>query len=66
MLVFCFLCADTIDKIYYSDDDVPLTQMLLQRTIGVSNEDEDTEDDEDNESYEDCVVMEEDLDYEDN
>ena len=66
MLVFCLLCADAIDKIYDSDDDVPLTQMLLHRTIGVSTEDEDTEDDEDNKSYEDCVVVAEYLDDEDN
>ena len=66
MLVFCLLCADAIDKIYDIDDDVPLTQMLLHRTIGVSTEDEDTEDDEDNKSYEDCVVVAEYLDDEDN
>ena len=40
--------------------------MLLQHNIGVSTEDEDTEDDEDNKSYEDCVVVAEYLDDEDN
>ena len=60
------LCADAIDRIYDSDDDVPLPQMVLQRTIGVSNEDKDTEDNEDNESCEACVVMTEYLDDEDN
>ena len=62
MLMFCLLFADAIDKIYDSDDDVPLTQMVLHRTIGVSTENEDTEDDEYYESYEYCVVMAEDLD----
>ena len=62
MLMFSLLCADAIDKIYDSDDDVLLTQMVLQHTIGVSTEEEDTEDDEDDESYKYCVVMAEDLD----
>ena len=62
MLMFCLLCADAIDNIYDSDYDAPLNQMVLQCTIGVINEDEDTEDDEDDESYKDCVVMEEELD----
>ena len=62
--MFCLLCADDIDKIYDSDDDLPLTQMVLQCTIGMSTEDEDTEDDEDDEGYEDCVVMADDLDDE--
>ena len=64
--MFCFLCADAIDKIYDSDDYVPMNQMVLQNTIGVSNEDKDTEDDEEYEGYEYCVVMVEDLDDEDN
>ena len=72
--MFYLLCADSIDTIYDSDDDVPLTQMVKQHTIGVITEDEDTEDDEYDESYKDCVVMAEylddeydqDLDYEDN
>ena len=62
--MFFLLCADDIDKIYDSDDDLPLTQMVLQCTIGISTEDEDTEDDEDDEGYEDCVVMADDLDHE--
>ena len=40
--------------------------MVHQCTFGVSTEDEYKEDDEDDESYEYCVVMVEDLDYEDN
>ena len=51
MLMFCLLFADAIDKIYDIDDDVPLTQMVLQRTIGVNTEDGDTEYDEDDECY---------------
>ena len=43
--MFCLLCDDAIDKIYDSDDDVPLTQMVLHRNIGVSTDNEDTEDD---------------------
>ena len=64
--MFCLLCDDAIDKIYDSDDDVPLTQMVFQLTIGVSTEDKDVEYDEDDESYKYCVVMVEDLDDEDN
>ena len=64
MLVFFLLYADDIYKIYDSDDNVPMTQMLLQRTIGLITEDKDTDDDEDNERYEDCVVLADDLDDE--
>ena len=66
MIMFCLFCTDTIDKIYDSDDDVPLTQILLQNTIGISTKDKDTEDDEDDESYEDFFVMADDLDEGDN
>ena len=64
MLMFCLLCADAIDNIYDSDYDAPLTQMVLQCTIGISTEDEDKKDDDNDEGYEDCVVMADDLDDE--
>ena len=74
ILVFFIFCDDAIDKIYNSNDDVPLTQMLIQRNIRVSTEDKDMEEGEDDESYKSFVVMAEylddeydqDLDYEDN
>ena len=44
-----FISYIWIDKIYNSDD-LPLTQMLLQRTNGVNSEDEDAEDDDDDEN----------------
>ena len=66
MLMFCLLCSDAIDKIYDSDDDVTLTQVVLQNTSGVSTENKDTENDEGDESYRYCVVIAEDLDHEDN
>ena len=46
MLMICLLFAYDIYKIYDSDDDLLLNQMVIQRNIGVSTEDEDTEDDE--------------------
>ena len=45
-----FLAYVWIDKIYYSDD-LPLTQMVLQRTTGVNTEVKDAEYDEDDENY---------------
>ena len=69
MLVLCLcysgffiFCDDAIDKIYNSNDDVPLTQMLIQRNIRVSTEDKDTEEGQDDESYEGFVLMAEYLD----
>ena len=64
--MFFLLCANDIDKIYDSDDDLPLTQMVLQCTIGISTEDEDKKDDDNDEGYEDCVVMADDLYDEEN
>ena len=64
--MFCLLCADAIEKIYDSDKDVPLTQMVLQRTIGVITQEEDMEDDEEDKDYKYCVVIVEDLDDEEN
>ena len=66
MLMFCLLYSDDIDKVYDSDDDLLLTQMVIQLTIGVITEDYYTKYYEDDESYEDCVVIEDDLDAEDN
>ena len=44
-----FLSYLRIDKIYDSDD-LPLTQMVLQRNTEVNDEDENAEDEEDNEN----------------
>ena len=44
-----------INKIYDSDD-VPLTQIVLQRTTGVNTEDKDAEDDEDEENDKDNIT----------
>ena len=66
MLMFVLLLAYDIDKTYYSDDDVTLTQMVLQHTIWLSTEYKNTKDYEYDESYEDCVVMAEYLDDEEN
>ena len=45
-----FIAYIWIDKIYDSDD-LPLTQMVLQRTTGLNAEDEDAEDEEGDENY---------------
>ena len=47
LLIFTYIW---IDKSYDSDD-LPLTQMVLQRNTGVNIEDEDMEDKEDDENY---------------
>ena len=44
--------------IYDSDDDVPLTQIVLQRNTGVSTKDKDSEYDQGDESYEDNITGE--------
>ena len=48
-----FIAYILIDKIYDSDN-LPLTQMLIQRTTGINTEEEDVE--EENESYEDNIT----------